>query len=261
MTAVQASAGQVVAVTGGASGIGAACVRLFAGRGDRVFALDVDESSARALCDASPGVHFVRVDVADAGSVGAAFATIAGAAGRLDVLVNSAGVESRALLSTIADAAWDRVLDVNLKGTMLCTRAAIPLMKPRGGSIVNIASVAGKRMSFSGDVAYTASKGGVLAFTRHAGYELAPDGIRVNAVCPGPTLTPMIERNLSRERMDALARTVPLGRWVRPEDVAQAVAFFAGPGAAMCTGGSLDVDGGVMVSNGGRYEDYFAGRG
>jgi 3-oxoacyl-[acyl-carrier protein] reductase len=126
--------------------------------------------------------------------------------------------------------------------------------------LVNVASVAGKRISYSGDVAYTASKGGVLGFTRHAAFELAASQIRVNAVCPGPTLTPMILRNLSQERMDAVVEAVPLGRWVQPADVANVIEFLAGDGAAMCTGTSIEVDGGVMVSNGSRYQDYFAAR-
>ncbi|MDB5872091.1 MAG: hypothetical protein JWQ07_1533 [Ramlibacter sp.] len=252
--------GRIVAVTGGANGIGSACARLFASRGDTVYVLDRDAEAARPLVAQCAGSRFIAIDVSVKASVEAAFAEIARQSQRLDVLVNSAGVESRALLANLEEEAWDRVLDINLKGTMLCTQAAARLMKPGGGSVVNIASVAGKRISYSGDVAYTASKGGVLGFTRHAAFELAVDGIRVTAVCPGPTLTPMILRNLSQQRMDAVVETVPLGRWVQPEDIASAVEFLAGPGAAMCTGTSIDVDGGVMVSNGSRYQDYFAAR-
>lgn len=252
--------GRVVAVTGGANGIGAACARLFATRGDAVFILDRDAQAAQAVVEACPGSRFVQVDVASSASVEAAFAEIGRVTGQLDVLVNSAGVESRSLLANLPEENWDRVLDINLKGTMLCTKAAVPLMKADGGSVVNVASIAGKRISYSGDVAYTASKGGVLAFTRHAAFELAVHNIRVTAVCPGPTLTPMITRNLSQQRMDAVVETVPLGRWVQPEDIANAVEFLAGPGSAMCTGTSIDVDGGVLVSNGSRYKDYFAAR-
>ncbi len=253
---------RVVAVTGGASGIGAACVQRFAAGGAAVAILDRDAAAAAALAKTCPASRFIAVDVADGASVGAAFAALEAAFGRLDVLVNSAGIESRTLLANLGEDAWDRVVDVNLKGTMLCTQAAVRMMKRQGsgGSIVNVASVAGKRISYSGDVAYTASKGGVLAFTRHAAFELGVDRIRVNAVCPGPTLTPMILRNLSPERRDAVVETVPLGRWVQPEDVANVVEFLAGDGAAMCTGTSIDVDGGVLVSNGSRYQDYFAAR-
>ncbi|HVZ42630.1 MAG TPA: SDR family NAD(P)-dependent oxidoreductase [Ramlibacter sp.] len=252
---------RVVAVTGGASGIGAACATLFANRGCKVYVLDRDAGAIAQLRDNLPHAHFVSLDVSDAAAVKEAFESIAHDAGRLDVLVNSAGIESKALIRNVRGEDWDRVLDINLKGTMLCTQAAARIMKPAGGgSIVNIASVAGKRISYSGDAAYTASKSGVLGFTRHAAFEFGIDNIRVNAVCPGPTLTPMILRNLDERRIEAVVKTVPLGRWVMPEDIAEAVAFFAGPASAMCTGTSLDVDGGVLVSNGSRYEDYFAAR-
>jgi NAD(P)-dependent dehydrogenase (short-subunit alcohol dehydrogenase family) len=250
----------VIAVTGGAAGIGAATVRLLAARGDNVIALDRDVGGGEAL---ATEVHctFFPVDVAEKASVQAAFAALEQRFGRLDGLVNSAGIESKSLIDTITEEGWDRVIDVNLKGTMLCTQAALPLLRlSGGGSIVNVASIAGKRISYSGDAIYTASKGGVLGFTRHAAFELAIDKIRVNAICPGPTRTPMIERNLSAERMAAVAQTVPLGRWVEASDVAEAIAFFLGEGASMCTGTSLDVDGGVLVSNGSRYADYFAAR-
>lgn len=245
---------KVFAVTGGASGIGEATARLLSERGHAVVVLDRDA--------AGDGAGSRRLDVTDRGAVQAAFDAIAAQFGRLDGLVNSAGIESRTLLRNTSEEGWDRVLDVNLKGTMLCTQAAAALMRRggHGGAIVNVASIAGKRISYSGDAAYTASKGAVLAFTRHAAFELGIDRIRVNAVCPGPTLTPMISRNLSPERIAAVETSVPLGRWVQPADVAHAIEFLLGDGAAMCTGTSIDVDGGVLVSNGSRYEDYFAAR-
>ena len=250
----------VVAVTGAAAGIGAACARLLAQQGAQVVLLDRDAEGGTQLAQ-ELGALFIALDVADAASVQAAFAGLDAQCGRLDGLVNSAGIESRALLDCLSEAAWDRVLDVNLKGSMLCTQAAARLMRRSGGgAVVNIASIAGKRISYSGDMAYTASKAGVLGFTRHAAFELAADRIRVNAVCPGPTLTPMIHRSLTPARIDAVAAVVPLGRWVQAEDVAHAVAFLLGPGAAMCTGSSLNVDGGVLVSNGTPYADYVAAR-
>ncbi|HYF17129.1 MAG TPA: SDR family NAD(P)-dependent oxidoreductase [Ramlibacter sp.] len=247
----------VHAVTGGASGIGAATARLLAAQGHRVVVLDRSEPP-----DAVAGTESIALDVSDEAAVARAFRQIGQQFGRLDGLVNSAGIESARLIRRMAAQDWRRVVDVNLTGTMLCTREAAALMRAggQGGSVVNVASIAGKRMSYSGDAAYTASKAAVLGFTRHAGFELAADRIRVNAICPGPTLTPMITRNLSPERIEAVAATVPLGRWVQPEDVAQAIAFLLSPAAAMCTGTSLDVDGGVLVSNGGRVEDYFRHR-
>jgi 3-oxoacyl-[acyl-carrier protein] reductase len=254
------NASHVVAVTGGSAGIGAATVRLLASRGHSVVVLDRDRAGGEALA-AEVGCAFLPLDVADSAAVQAAFASIDTRFQRLDGLVNSAGIESRRLLDALSEDGWDRVIDVNVKGTMLCTQAAARLMRRgAGGSVVNVASIAGKRISYSGDVAYTASKGAVLAFTRHAAFELAVDGIRVNAICPGPTRTPMIERSLTPERMAAVAEAVPLGRWVEGSDVAEAIAFFLGPASAMCTGTSLDVDGGMLVSNGSRYADYFAAR-
>ena len=155
---------RVVAVTGGASGIGEACSRHFAAAGDLVFVLDRDAGAGRQLAAAlGAGVRFLETDVGDRDSVRSAFDAIAAHSGRLQVLVNSAGVESTALLESLPEEDWDRVLAINLKGTMLCTQAAVgPMRMAGGGSVVNIASIAGKRISYSGGVAYTASKGGVL---------------------------------------------------------------------------------------------------
>jgi NAD(P)-dependent dehydrogenase (short-subunit alcohol dehydrogenase family) len=248
---------RVHAVTGGASGIGEATAKLLASQGHRVVVLDRTQPAAPPA-----GVEFLPLDVTDEEAVQAAFAEVGRRHGRLDGLVNSAGIESKKLVRHMSADAWRRVIDVNLTGTMLCAKEAAALMRQggRGGSVVNVASIAGKRMSYSGDAAYTASKAAVLGFTRHAAYEFAPDRIRVNALCPGPTLTPMITRNLSPERIAAVAATVPLGRWVEPEDIAHAIAFLLGDGALMCTGMTLDVDGGVLVSNGGRADDYFRHR-
>jgi 3-oxoacyl-[acyl-carrier protein] reductase len=248
---------RVHAVTGGASGIGEATVRLLAAQGHKVVVLD-----RTPPVNPPAGASYLTIDVADEVAVVDAFAAIAQLHGRLDGLVNSAGIESKLLLRSISAKEWRRVLDVNLTGSMLCTREAAAVMRAagQGGAIVNVASIAGKRMSYSGDAAYTASKSAILGFTRHAAYELGRDRIRVNAVCPGPTLTPMITRNLSEERIAAVAQAVPLGRWVQPGDVANAIAFLLGDGAAMCTGTSLDIDGGVLVSNGGSADEYFRHR-
>ncbi len=248
---------KVFAVTGGASGIGAAAVALLASRGHAVVVMDVQPPASTPAGD----VRFIRTDVADEASVRSAFADIDAAGGGLAALVNSAGVESKFLLASMTLQAWERVQRINLTGTLLCLQAAAGLMRRQGGgAIVNVASIAGKRMSYSGDAAYTASKSAVLGLTRHAAFELAADGIRVNAVCPGPTLTPMITRNLGAERIAAVARTVPMGRWVQASDIANAIEFLATDASAMCTGIALDVDGGVLVSNGSAHADYFAAR-
>ena len=251
----------VSVVTGGASGIGAATAALLARRGHQVVTLDrtavPDATLAGAVADGR--LAHIACDLAREDAVCAAFLAIAQRFGRIGGLVNSAGIESRHLLDDMTVTDWDRVLDVNLRGTMLCLREAAPLMR-HGGSVVNVASIAGKRMSYSGDAAYTASKGAVLAFTRHMAFELSGRRIRVNAVCPGPTLTPMIHRSLSAERIAAVAETVPLGRWVEAADVAEAIAFLLSPAAAMITGSTIDVDGGMLVSNGTPHRDYLAAR-
>jgi len=258
---VSALAGKVAVVTGAAGGIGAAAAKALAAAGACVALFDRDGERVAATAAEIAGASAYPIDISEKSAVEAAFASVARDFGGLDILVNNAGIESVWTIERMPEAEWDRVLAVNLKAAMLCTQAAVPAMRARGGgAIVNVASVAGKRISFSGGASYTASKAGLLGFTRHAAFELGIDRIRVNAVCPGPTLTPMIERNLNAAQRKGVEAIIPLGRWVMPEDVAAAIVFLAGDGAAMCTGTSLDIDGGVLVSNGSPYEEYFARR-
>lgn len=251
----------VTVITGGASGIGAATAALLLQRGHRVVTIDrssAPDASLEGARDEDRLLH-ITADLADEHAVCSAFASIGGVHGRVDGLVNCAGIESRHLLDDMTVGDWDRVLAVNLRATMLCLREGAHWMQ-QGASVVNVASIAGKRMSYSGDAAYTASKGAVLAFTRHMAFELSGRRIRVNAVCPGPTLTPMIHRSLDAARIQAVADTVPLGRWVEADDVAQSIAFLLSSAAAMITGSTIDVDGGMLVSNGTPYRDYVAAR-
>ncbi|HTV89833.1 MAG TPA: SDR family NAD(P)-dependent oxidoreductase [Stellaceae bacterium] len=253
--------GKIVLVTGGGNGIGAACCRAFAAAGARVHALDRDGGAAqRVAVEIGAAAAGHALDVADGAAFARLAAEIAAAEGGIDVLVNSAGTITRQTIVAMPAADWDRIMAVNLRGPFNGTQAVIPHMKRRGGgAIVNVASVAGRRISFGGGANYSASKAGLLGFTRHAAYELAPDNIRVNAVCPGPTATGFGGGQIpSAEQKAARARKIPLGRMVEPEDIADAVLFLASGMARMCTGVALDVDGGVLISNDVPYEEYFA---
>jgi NAD(P)-dependent dehydrogenase (short-subunit alcohol dehydrogenase family) len=254
-------AGKIVLVTGGGNGIGAASSRAFAKAGARVAVIDRDgDAAAKVAAEIGGGATGHALDVADGAAFARLASKIAAEAGGVDVLVNSAGTITRQTIAAMPVADWDRVIAVNLRGPFNGTQAVIPYMRKRGGgAIVNIASVAGRRISFGGGANYSASKAGLLGLTRHAAYELAPDKIRVNAVCPGSTATGFGGGQIpSAERKAERAKKIPLGRMIEPEDIADAVLFLASDMSRMCTGIALDVDGGVLISNGIPYEEYFA---
>jgi 3-oxoacyl-[acyl-carrier protein] reductase len=154
------------------------------------------------------------------------------------------------------EESWDQVMAINLKGVFLCCRAVIPIMiQKRRGKIVNIASLAARRMSFLGGADYTASKYGVVGLSHHLAYELAIHRINVNVVCPGATLTPLVDEKAPQEVKDKVAVNIPLGRWCRPEDQAEAVLFLVSERSSMMTGHVLDVDGGQLLGFGNYSED------
>lgn len=249
--------GRTAIVTGGASGIGAATARLFASEGAQVVVADVDpagERVAQALREEGCQAVFVRTDVAKAGDAERLVREVLRQFGRLDILLNSAGVLVIADVASLAEADWDRCIDINLKGTFLVSKHAVPAMAASGGgAIVNLSSVAGKAGG-RGYSAYCASKAGVIMLTQCMALDLAERKIRVNAVCPGPTATPMVlglASDPAREH-ERWAKELPAGRLGEPEDTARVVAYLASDDAAFVTGAAWVVDGGRLLTGLGR---------
>lgn len=238
---------RVVLVTGGNSGMGLATIKLFAANGARVAAGDVDLKTVRAL--ESEGVAGYTLDVGDEGSVAACIERVESELGPIAVLVNCAGITVVADAPHTALADLDRVLGVNLKGVFLTCKHVIPLMAKRGGgAIVNVASHAGL-VGMRQRAAYCASKGGVVALTKALALDHVQQGIRVNAVCPGTTDTPWMDRvaRLAPDPEEAkrqFAARQPMGRMGRPEEIANAIEFLASSRASFITGTTLLVDGG-----------------
>ncbi len=240
-------------IMGGASGIGLACARRFARQGARVMIADRDEAAGRLAAEAMAGngadSAFVAADVSDSASVQAMMSAAMARLGSLDILVNAAGIGGAAQhLHLMDEDKFDRALAINLRGVFLCMKYAIPQMFERGGSIVNVASIGGMNaMPMSCD--YGASKAGVISLTKSAAREYAPHGIRVNAVCPGWTDTPMVDEVLRREG-EAFGETIlgqiPLRRLGTPEEVAEMVLFLAA-GATFATGSIFVTDGGTIA--------------
>lgn len=245
---------KVTVVTGAKSGIGRATVRRFVREGATVVLADVQDTEAdvRELRDSGATVLSLETDVRDDKQVDRLVASTREAFGRLDILVNAAGVARRAPLADVGLDDWDWMIDVNLKGTFLCCRAAIPAMRDGGGgAIVNIGSELGL-IGAPGIAAYGASKGGVIQLTRALAVETAADGIRVNCLCPGPVLTPMLEGSLARSpdpdeaRRRSIADTL-IGRFGTPEEMANVIRFLASDESSYMTGSIVVADGGVTA--------------
>ena len=240
--------GRVALVTGAGEGIGRATARALADEGAPVVMADVrgHEQAAEAIRSAGGHAVGVRMDVTDAAAVEAAVALAVERFGGLNILVNNAGIGWHTPLEEIEEGDWDRILGVNLKGPFLCARAAVRHLG--GGAIVNVASVAGRSSSMANGCHYTASKAGLLGLTRHLAREFGPRGIRVNAVCPGPIQTALLDSEIDEEGKRRLVANVPLGRLGVPEDIARVIVFLASEDAAFITGAALDANGGIFMA-------------
>lgn len=247
--------GRAALVTGGASGIGRACVQLLVAQGASVWVGDVDDVAGKRLADeitaAGGACQFVHTDVADPVQCSALVDAVIDRAGRVDIAFNNAGIMNAqpCLTADTSLDAWHRILDINLNGVFHCMRAELIAMRAHGGSIVNTASIAGQRGIF-GSAAYCASKHGVIGLSRAAALEYGRFGIRVNVVCPGYIDTPLVvgERaTVPSEWLDKAVRALPVRRMGSAEEIARMVAWLLSDQASYVTGACFTADGGLTA--------------
>lgn len=245
--------GRTAVVTGGCSGIGLATVRRFVEEGARVVIGDIDDASGEALVAELGGsdvATYVHVDVTSKEEVDALFRTAMDTYGSVDIAFNNAGIsppEDDSILDTDLDA-WRRVQEVNLTSVYLCCKAALPYMlEQKRGSIINTASFVAVMGAATSQISYSASKGGVLSMSRELGVQFAREGVRVNALCPGPVNTPLLKELFASDAERAARRLVhvPMGRFGEPEEMANAVLFLASDESSFMTANTFLVDGGI----------------
>ncbi|MGH3557023.1 MAG: 3-oxoacyl-ACP reductase [Mycobacterium sp.] len=244
--------GKIAVITGGGGGIGLASARRLQAEGATIVVGDIDPRTGAAAADELGG-QFVAVDVSNEAAVNRLFDTAADAYGSVDIAVNNAGISppDDELIENTEPTVWQHVQDVNLKSVYLCCRAALRHMVPAGqGSIVNIASFVAVMGSATSQISYTASKGGVLAMSRELGVQFARHGIRVNALCPGPVNTPLLQELFAKDPDRAARRLVhvPMGRFAEADEIAAAVAFLASDDASFITASTFLVDGGISAA-------------
>jgi NAD(P)-dependent dehydrogenase (short-subunit alcohol dehydrogenase family) len=248
----QRLAGKVAVITGGASGIGFATAQRLRAEGATVVIGDMDEVTGAKAAAEVQGM-FIKVNVTDEAEVDNLFDLTAKTYGSVDIAFNNAGISppDDDSIETTELPAWQKVQDVNLKSVYLCSRAALRHMTKQGsGSIINTASFVAVLGSATSQISYTASKGGVLAMSRELGVQFARQGIRVNALCPGPVNTPLLQELFAKDQERAQRRLVhiPVGRFAHAEELAAAVAFLASDDASFITGSTFLVDGGISAA-------------
>lgn len=252
--------GRVAIVTGAATGIGFAVAQAFGNAGAHTVLADRDgdaaQKAAGRIIENGAAAESVEVDIRDLAAVKALAADVARRCGRIDALVNNAGITIPGDLFSTTEEAWDAIQDVNLKGTFFCMQAVAAVMRDQGsGAIVNMASISGK--GYRSTIAYAASKGGVLAITRIAAQELGPFGVTVNAIAPGFTADTAVMRRAiqahacaqgvgEEQVIEEIAAVTARRRLVRPEEIGALAVFLASPAAAMITGQSVNIDGGLV---------------
>jgi NAD(P)-dependent dehydrogenase (short-subunit alcohol dehydrogenase family) len=240
---------RIAVITGAGSGIGLASARRMAAEGAKVVAVDIDKAAGLAAAEETGGV-FIAADVALEEEVRRLYDDVAAEFGRIDIAFNNAGIsppEDDSILTTGIDA-WRNVQEVNLTSVYLCCKYVLPQMQRQGkGSIINTASFVAVLGSATSQISYTASKGGVLALSRELGVQFAREGIRVNALCPGPVNTQLLREVFAADPERAARRLVhvPAGRFAEPEEIAAAVAFLASDDASFITASQFLVDGGI----------------
>ena len=254
---------QVALVTGAGAGIGQAIAVALAANGADLACSDIDEAAARRTAErcAQHGHRTLALgaDCGDVKSIEAMVARTVQELGRLDIIVNNAGITRHAYIMDLTEKDWDDIHRINAKGVFFCLqRAAAEMIKQGGGRIINIASIAGRGFAGTSNAAYAASKGAVISLTKTAAQQLGRHNINVNAICPGVTMTDLVNRIMqgragqsgkSIEEMKAeAARSIPIGRANAPEDIAAMAVFLASPGARNITGQAYNVDGGLVTS-------------